>query len=140
MTVTDARYDDGSSRGLPVRRWCQSNMTALLGEVALFVPGCECDFPVAQSGLDSLISGYNLTQTTSWGDLSCSRFWPYYVFVADLGSSFELVPNTRSDISRACFHSFFRTICTYRRPWHSFVGFLPLSVFVKIKTEVFGRS
>ena len=35
-------------------------MTALSGEAALFIPGHECDFPVAPSGFDRLVSGYRL--------------------------------------------------------------------------------
>ena len=40
-----------SSRGPPVRRWLvrQSNVTALLGEAALFVPGYERNSPLIHS-------------------------------------------------------------------------------------------
>ena len=42
---------------------CQGNMTALLGEAALFIPRYEYNSPVAPSGFDRLVSGYRLTQT-----------------------------------------------------------------------------
>ena len=45
------------SRGPPTRRWCaiESNRTALQREAALFVPGHECNSPVAPCHLDRLI-------------------------------------------------------------------------------------
>ena len=36
---------------------CQSSVTALLREAASFVPGYECNSPVATSGFDRLIFG-----------------------------------------------------------------------------------
>ena len=42
---------------------CQSNMTALLGEAALFSPGYEWCSSVVPCDRDRLISGYRLTQT-----------------------------------------------------------------------------
>ena len=53
-----------------ILRLPQSNVTALLGEAALFIPGYECDSPVAPSDFDRLVSGYRLTQTALlWGPL-----------------------------------------------------------------------
>ena len=40
-------------------------MTALLGEAAFFIPGYECNAPVAPSDFDRLISGYRLTSPYS---------------------------------------------------------------------------
>ena len=41
----------------PVRRLCgtESNRTALWGEAALFMPGYECNSPVAPSHFDHLV-------------------------------------------------------------------------------------
>ena len=39
---------------------CQSNKTALLREVASFVPGYQCNSPVAPVDFDRLISEYRL--------------------------------------------------------------------------------
>ena len=51
---------------------CQSNMTALVGEAALLIPGHECSSPAAPSDFDRLISGYRLTPTTALlGDPHC---------------------------------------------------------------------
>ena len=73
-------------------------MTTLLGEAALFVPGCECSFPVAPSGLDRLMSGYRLTQTALWGEQISSPSGPYlsvqnvtYVFIFAIRLLFLLV-------------------------------------------------
>ena len=40
-------------------------MTALLGEVALFIPGYDGHSPVAESDLDHLASGHRLNKTAS---------------------------------------------------------------------------
>ena len=47
---------------------CQSNMTALLREVAVLFAGYECSSPTAPSTIDSLISGCPLAQTVLFGD------------------------------------------------------------------------
>lgn len=39
---------------------CQGNLTGLLREAALFIPGYECNSPVAPGCFDRLISGYRL--------------------------------------------------------------------------------
>ena len=50
---------------------CQSNMTALLGETALIIPGYECNSSVVSSDCDRLTSEYRLTQTAFSGDPYC---------------------------------------------------------------------
>lgn len=62
------RQRDYSSRAPPGETVvCQSNMTPLLGESLLFIPGYACSPPVTPSDFDRLISEYRLTQTFSWG-------------------------------------------------------------------------
>ena len=39
---------------------CQSNMTVLPGEAALFIPAYECNSPAAPSDVDRLISRYRV--------------------------------------------------------------------------------
>ena len=52
----------GYSRSPPGSRWCaiESNMTALSGEAALFIPGYECHSSVAPGDFDRHISGNRL--------------------------------------------------------------------------------
>ena len=57
-----SRYflNDSSTVGAGKRLVCPSNMTALLGGAALFIPSYECNSPIAPSNFDRLISGYRL--------------------------------------------------------------------------------
>ena len=50
-------------------------MIALGGEAALFIPGYECDSPVAPSDFDRLIEGYPLAQTALLRDPFCDPIW-----------------------------------------------------------------
>ena len=49
---------------------CESILTALSGEAALFVQSYECNSPVAPSDFDRFISGYRLI----WGYRLLSRY------------------------------------------------------------------
>ena len=53
-----------------VREQCYDH---LIGEVASFIPGNECDSPVTQSDFDSLISGYGLTRTALYRNTALLR-------------------------------------------------------------------
>ena len=44
----------------------------LIGEVALFIPGYECNSAVAPSDFDRLVSGYRLTQTALLRNPCCT--------------------------------------------------------------------
>ena len=50
-------------------------MTALLREVALFIPVNECNSPVVPSRFDRLMSGYRFTQTALLGDSIVPGTW-----------------------------------------------------------------
>ena len=49
---------------------CQSDVTALCGEAALFIPGFESNSPVVptSSDIDRLVSGYRIIQTALLGN------------------------------------------------------------------------
>ena len=56
---------------------CESNITALLREAASFIPGYECNSPVAPSDFNLLISGYRTTHTALLGNLYCCTVPPH---------------------------------------------------------------
>ena len=69
------RLSNSTRRGGAVKRWCAraSDMTALLGQAALLIPGYECYSPVAPSDFDRPISGYRLI----WGYRLIGGLYPY---------------------------------------------------------------